>query len=138
MSDLEAELGRPVVGHTPNARAGDGGLVARLKVEGFSDDELVDAGLATRRLNGSVVDLFWDRVILPVTDDADRIIGLLGRDVSQRPAVKYLDPPLTQAYDKSVALYRPTTPQLHADGNVVVCEGPLDALAIAAHALLPG
>jgi DNA primase len=138
VSALEAELGRPVVGHTPNPRTGENSLVAHLRIEGFNDDELVDGGLATLRPNGSLVDLFWGRVILPITDDGDRIIGLLGRDINHRPAVKYVNPPRTHAYHKSAALYRPNIHQLHSHGNVVVCEGPLDALAIAAHAATAG
>jgi len=51
---LEAEQGRPVVGHTPH-RAKDQ-LVTRLREKGFSDDELVDAGLARRYPDGRVID----------------------------------------------------------------------------------
>ena len=48
--DLEAELGRPVVGHTPHKSPDQ--LIARLKEKGFTDDELVDAGLAHRAQAG--------------------------------------------------------------------------------------
>src|SRR5207302_79633 len=124
---LEAELGHPIVGHTPSAKTRIDGLVIRLRTKGFTDDELVDAGLAIRNPDGSVIDFFRERAILPVTDDTGRVVGLLGRDVTDRSAVKYLNQARTHTYDKSVALYRPFIPKLNTHANVVVCEGPLDA-----------
>jgi DNA primase len=134
VSALEAELHRPVVGHTPHKIDG---LVTRLHAKGFTDDELVDAGLATRNSDGSVIDFFRGRVVLPVTDDSGQVIGLIGRSVEDR-FPKYLNQARTATYDKSVALYRPSTSKLDPDANVVVVEGTLDALAIAAQSAKSG
>jgi DNA primase len=138
VSALEAELGRPVVGHTPSAKTRIDGLVTRLWTKGFTDDEMVDAGLATRNPDGSIIDFFRDRAIFPVTDDSGRVVGLLGRDVTDRSPVKYLNQAHTHTYDKSIAFYRPSTPQLDNHASVVVCEGPLDALAVATQAATAG
>jgi DNA primase len=135
---LEAETGAPVVGHTPSAKTPIAVLVGHLADRGFSEDELIDAGLATRLADGCVIDFFRDRVILPVRDATGAIIGLLGRDTTARSQVKYLNPPTTATYKKSLALYRPIQPSLQPDGAVIVCEGPLDALSIAAHAAAAG
>ena len=131
---LEAETGRPVAGHTPTRTDG---LVQRLHAEGFTDDELVDAGLASRHRDGSVIDFFRDRVLLSVTDDRGQVTGIIGRAVTNRDP-KYLNQALTHTYDKHLALYRPSTPALDPDANVIVVEGTLDALAIAAHAAASG
>ena len=131
---LEAELGRPVAGHTPSR---SDGLTQRLHTEGFSDDELVDAGLASRHRDGSVIDFFRDRVLLAVTDDNGHVAGIIGRAVTDREP-KYLNQTLTHTYDKHLALYRPSTPALDPDANVAVVEGTLDALAIAASAATSG
>ena len=61
--DLEAELGRPVVGHTPHKSPDQ--LIARLKEKGFTDDELVDAGLARHTTGRPMIDAFRDRVVVP-------------------------------------------------------------------------
>lgn len=135
---LEAEVGAPVVGHTPSSRTRVDGLVSHLAARGFSDGELIDAGLATRLADGCVIDLFRDRVILPVRATTGATSGVLGRDITGQSRVKYLNPPTTATYRKSQALYRPTQPTLRPDGAVVVCEGPLDALAIAARAATAG
>jgi len=144
---LEVEQSRPVVGHTPN-RVQDQ-LVTRLRHKGFSDDELVDAGLTRRYPGGRVIDTYRDRTVSPVRDDSDAVVGLIGRyDGRLTPGKdgppKYLNPTRTATYDKSVNLYRPSvagargTAPLLADGQVVLCEGTLDALAIAALAATVG
>jgi DNA primase len=138
---LEAEQGRPMVGHTPH-KAPDQ-LVTRLREKGFSGDELVDAGLARRYPDGRVIDTYRDRTVLPVRDDFDAVVGLIGRyDGRLAPGKggppKYLNPTRTVTYDKSVNLCRPSvadtrgTAPLLPDAQVVLCEGTLDALAIAA------
>lgn len=131
---LEVEQGRPVVGHTPGR---PDGLSRWLRTQGFTDDELVDASLASRRRDGAVVDFFRDRVLLPVTDERGHVTGIIGRATTDR-APKYLNQALTHTYDKHLALYRPATAALDPDANVIVVEGTLDALAIAARAASAG
>jgi DNA primase len=53
-------------------------------------------------------------------------------------APKYRNPTLTSTFNKSMMLYRPTHHGLAADANVVIVEGVLDALAIAAAAARQG
>ncbi|WP_298443692.1 toprim domain-containing protein, partial [Ferrimicrobium sp.] len=51
---------------------------------------------------------------------------------------KYLNCTKTVTYDKSLNLYRPSQQALDPDAQVIVCEGTLDALAIAATAASVG
>jgi DNA primase len=145
VADLEVETGGPVIGRTPFKAADQ--FVTKMRERGFAHDELVDAGLARRapsRLPGepkSVIDFYRRRFIVPVRDDQSRVIGLIGRydgNAETDGAPKYLNPPRTVVYDKATALYRPSTHQLDPDGQVVVVEGTIDALAIAAAAAKAG
>jgi DNA primase len=135
---LETELSSPVVGHTPSSKTRIDGLTTFLARKGFSDHELIDAGLATRLPDGCVIDFFRDRVIIPVKGPTGAVIGFLGRDTTDRSRQKYLNPPNTVTYQKSRVLYRPSTPRLDDQASTIVCEGPIDALAIAAHAAAAG
>lgn len=130
VADLEVEAGRPVVGHTPHR--GDG-LTQWLRAQHFTDDEMIDASLSLRRPDGSVIDFFRDRLLLPVTDDHGQVTGIIGRTTTNREP-RYLNQGLTHSYNKRLALYQPAPHRLDNDANVVVVEGTLDALAIAAHA----
>ena len=135
--DLEAELGRPVVGHTPHKSPDQ--LIVRLNEKGFTDDELVDAGLARRTPGRPMIDAFRDRVMVPVRDDVGDVIGFIGRyDGTRGDVPKYLNCTKTITYDKSVNLYRPSKHTLDPGAQVIVCEGTLDALAIAATAASAG
>ena len=133
VSALEAREGRPLAGHTPKSHSG---LVDHLRRNGFTADEAVDAGLAGRHPNGEVADFFVHRMVLAVRGERDRVVGLIGRDVSGGLRAKYLNSPTTAVYDKGRHLYRPRRAVMFPS-NIVVVEGAIDALAIeavAAHA----
>lgn len=132
---IERFTGRSEIGHTPD---GTSGLVTLLLRDGFIPDELVDAGLARRTDAGLLTDFFRNRVLIPVRTVDDRICGFVGRNVGDDRFPKYLNSPRTVAYDKSVELFQPLPAPSHPDGRVVVVEGTLDALAIAAAAIESG
>jgi DNA primase len=142
---LEEEVAGAVIGRTPFKAADQ--FIAKIRERGFTDDELVDAGLASRlpaRIPGArltVIDFYRRRFVVPLRDDQSRVIGLIGRydgDTGADKIPKYKNPPRTVVYDKAVNLYRPSTPLLDPDGQVVIVEGSLDALAIAAAAAKVG
>lgn len=133
---LESHTGRAEVGYTP---ARPDGLVNALRSRGFSDDELVDAGLAYRRLGTDRLrDFYRRRVLIPIRGDRGEACGFVGRNVGDARWPKYKNPPTTLAYDKSVNLYQPLPAPVDPYGQVVVVEGTLDALAIATYALKAG
>lgn len=130
VSALELQAGRPLVGHTPFAEIG---LVEHLTREGFTSDEIVDGGWGARR-DGQLRDRFRRRVLIPARDEQDRVIGVYGRDVTGRANQKYLNTAETIAFHKGDALYQPVAfSEPNPRATVVICEGTLDALAIAAH-----
>jgi DNA primase len=128
--------GGPVVGY---AGTGWTTLISRLHYKGVSDDELLATDLAQITRTGRLVDTYRGRIIIPVTNNAGRINGFVGRDVTgDDRAPKYRNPTRTTTFNKSTILYRPTHHALAADANVVIVEGVLDALAIAAAAARRG
>lgn len=78
-------------------------------------------------------------IIVPVTDGSRRIDGFIGRDTSGNPrAPKDRNPTRTATFDKRTGRYRPTHHRLDVNCSVVVVEGVLDALAVAAAAARTG
>jgi DNA primase len=123
--------GQPVVGYAPSTwrRLSD-----TLLREGATPDELVDADLASRR-DYRLIDTFRGRVIVPLRDSLGQIEGFIGRDVTgEATAAKYRNPTKTATFDKSRALYRPTRHLLDPEGQAIVVEGVMDALAVTAAA----
>lgn len=121
--------------HTP---AGWTTTIDHLRSAGFTDHDLLDAGLATQARTGRLIDRFRDRLPMPVYDDAGRIAGFTARanpaEIEARPDTpKYLNTAATAAYDKFRLLYGLTSEarQRLADGATpVLVEGPMDAAAI--------
>jgi DNA primase len=128
--------GEPIVGY---ARTDWRALTRHLLHRGVTDNELLELDLAQPSRNGDLVDTYRGRLIVPVLRASGRIDGFIGRDTTGDPrAPKYRNPTSTPTFDKSTALYRPTHHGLDRDANVVIVEGALDALAIAATAALGG
>ncbi len=135
---LETRDQRRLAGHTPRSKTG---LIDHLRHRGFSDNELVDAGLASRHPDGRVEDFFTHRLVLPIRpirDTNSQVIGMLGRDVLGANRAKYLNTPTTVIYDKSRHLYQPHRLSHRPESNLVVVEGALDALALATYAASAG
>ena len=109
-------------------------LTVHLRSKGFSDDELVAAGLCAKSpKSSSVYDLFRGRVMFPVFDAQGRTIGFSARTLSSQKIAKYINTPQTAVYNKSLAIYGLTQAKeaiRQADG-VVVVEGNMDVLALA-------
>jgi DNA primase len=128
--------GEPFVGYTSaDWRA----LTRHLLRRGVSDNELLELDLAHRSRSGDLIDTYRGRLIVPVLRADGRVDGFIGRDATGDPrAPKYRSPTRTPTFDKSTALYRPTHHGLDRNANVVIVEGALDTLAIAATAALAG
>jgi DNA primase catalytic core len=128
--------GEPIVGY---AKTQWRELTRHLRHLGVTDTELLELDLAQRSRSGELIDTYRGRLIVPVLHEGGSIDGFIGRDTTGDPrAPKYRNPTRTPTFDKSTALYRPTQHGLDASANVVVVEGVLDALAIAAAAAWGG
>ena len=79
-----------------------GSVVDHLRQKGFSDDEIVRAGLGTVR-DGRVRDMFWKRIVFPISKKG-RIIGFGGRVIGSGEP-KYLNSPATPIFYKKETLY---------------------------------
>lgn len=128
--------GQRFVGHAAHGWAA---LTGHLRSAGVDDDELVGMDLSMRTRGGRMIDTYRNRLIFPITNASGQIHGFIGRDISGHPAVpKYRNPTRTRVFDKSQVLYRPTHQPLAVDAQVLVVEGAIDALAVAATAAASG
>lgn len=112
------------------------GLFLHLSARGYTNDELLAAGLVKRDGPAGVIeDRFRNRVMLPVTDHIGRTIAFVGRKTPQahEKAPKYLNSPSTEIYDKGATLYGMGQQRSAVFGGArpVIVEGPLDVLAVA-------
>src|SRR5664280_1221381 len=104
-------------------------LVDHLRTRGYTDAQLLDAGVGLRTRRGTVVDRFRDRLMFPVRDPGgQRVVGFLGRAlVEAEDTPRYLNSPATALYRKGEVLYglgaEPTRQALAAGARPVLVEG---------------
>ena len=75
-----------------------------LKSKGYADDMLAKSGLITMDEKHGPHDKFWNRVMFPIMDANNRVIGFGGRVMGDAKP-KYLNSPETLIFDKSRNLY---------------------------------
>ncbi len=99
---------------------------------GFSDRQLMAAGLVVQRDSGSTYDRFRNRLIFPIFDVGGRVIAFGGRAMAADERAKYLNSPETVLFDKSANLYGLNWSHraISQAGQAVVVEGYLDALML--------
>ena len=90
------------LGYAPPTRDA---LTKALRSQGFSQALLLRAGLAVQRDDGSVVDRFRNRLMVPICRDTGSVIAFGGRAVDAEQQPKYLNSPETPIYSKGRTLY---------------------------------
>ena len=109
-----------------------GALGKHLKTLGYSEDELVVAGLLGKGDRGDVYDRFRSRLVWPIRDTTGQTVGFGARrllDDDKGP--KYLNTPETPVYHKSQVLYGLDLAKkdIARGKQVVVVEGYTDVMA---------
>ena len=99
-----------------------------LKGKGYEDSFLKDTGLVTLEERGGR-DKFWNRVMFPIMDVNNRVIGFGGRVMGDGEP-KYLNSPETKLFDKSRNLYGLNYARLSREGYLLICEGYLDVISL--------
>lgn len=104
-------------------------LTLYLRKKGYTDEQIIQAGLATADERFGVHDKFWNRVIFPIMDINHRAIGFGGR-VMGDGMPKYLNSPETLVFDKSRNLYGLNFARTARKNNIILCEGYMDVIAL--------
>jgi DNA primase len=107
-------------------------LTRHLRQRGFTDEELVSAGLSRQARSGSRIDRFRGRLLWPIRDISGDIIGFGARRLREDDdGPKYLNTPETPIYKKSHVLYGIDLAkrEIAKQGKAVIVEGYTDVMA---------
>ncbi len=99
---------------------------------GFSQPELVAAGLAQRGREGGLYDRFRGRIMFPLSDFRGQVLGFGARAMSESQQPKYLNTSENDVYHKGRQLFGINLARAAAakSGRIVVVEGYTDVLAL--------
>lgn len=104
-------------------------LVQYLREKGFEDQLIQEAGLASHSEKYGLNSQFWNRVMYPIQDINNRVIGFGGRVMGDGEP-KYLNSPETPIFDKRRNLYGLNYARKARSGNIILCEGYMDVIAM--------
>lgn len=104
-------------------------LYKYMKKKNFSDELLKDSGLFNVDEKRGMYDKFWNRVIFPIMDVNNKVIGFGGRVMGDAKP-KYLNSPETKVFDKSRNLYGMNIARTSRKRQMIVCEGYMDVIAM--------
>ena len=104
-------------------------MVSHLRSKGFSDENILLSGIAAYDEKRGLHDKFWNRVIFPIMDVNNRVIGFGGRVMGDGKP-KYLNSPETPVFDKSRNLYGLNIAKKTKCGYFILCEGYMDVIAM--------
>ena len=103
-------------------------LYRYMKSKGYADELLKETGLFFIEERGAR-DKFWNRVMFPILDVNNRVIGFGGRVMGDGEP-KYLNSPETKLFDKGRNLYGLNFARTSKANCILVCEGYMDVIAM--------
>jgi DNA primase len=117
------------VGYSPSAWDR---MLLGARQSGFSEEELVAAGLAQRGRGGGLYDRFRGRIMFPLADARGRVLGFGARQMAEDRGPKYLNTSENDLYHKGRQLFGIDVARKEAmrTGRFVVVEGYTDVLAL--------
>jgi len=104
-------------------------LTKHLKKLGYTDGQIIEAGLASHDEKMGTHDKFWNRVMFPIQDASQKVIGFGGRVMGDGKP-KYLNSPETPIFDKSRNLFGLNYAKNSKAGYMIICEGYMDVIAM--------
>ncbi|NLO90054.1 MAG: DNA primase [Clostridia bacterium] len=105
-------------------------LCSFLLKKGFTEQEIIEAGVGLKSRLGRLIDRFRNRIMFPIGDYRGRIIGFGGRVLDGGEEPKYLNSPETALFHKGKVLYglHAAIPEIRKNDFVLVFEGYTDVL----------
>jgi DNA primase len=102
--------------------------------KGYTERDLVEAGLVIEKEEGGSYDRFRNRLMFPICDTQGRVTGF-GARVLDDALPKYINSPQTPIFDKSNSLYAVDKARsaIRTEDLVIIMEGYMDVLTAHQH-----
>jgi DNA primase len=93
--------------------------------------DLLEAGLVRKKEDGRIYEIFNRRIMFPIKNIYNKIVGFGGRALNDRKP-KYINSPETIVFKKGEIMYgeHVATSYFHRDNFAIVVEGYMDVLAL--------
>lgn len=113
-------------------------LLLFLKNKGFKEEEILRSGLIIKSERGKYYDRFRKRLMFPLKDPNNNILGFSGRIIEKKETdAKYINTPETEIYHKRETLFgiNLTKDNIRKKNNAIITEGEFDMISCFANGL---
>jgi len=113
------------------APAGNNELYNFLKSKKYKTSDMIDLGLINRANDGTYYDFFRNRLIFPIKNEHNKIVGYSGRALSKNDNVKYINSPDTKLFKKTSILYNLSNArnEIRKNKSIIIFEGFFDVIS---------
>lgn len=115
------------IGYAPDSFDG---LMNHLKKQGYTEQEMYEAGVIKRSQRGSLYDAFRNRIMFPILDLRGNVIAFGGRRMGEDGGPKYLNSSDTPVFKKSRGLFALNIARKNANRRYLLCEGYMDVISL--------
>ena len=102
-----------------------------LKEQNFSDEDIIKSNVVKFDNNKRIKDFFYNRLIFPIANEQDKIVGFGGR-VLDNSNPKYINSPESDFFKKRSILYNLNNAKqsIRSKKNILICEGYMDVISL--------
>lgn len=106
-------------------------LVQQLQKLGYMDEELIESGIFSKSMDGRIYSKFFNRLIFPIDNIKNKIIGFGGRILGEGEP-KYLNSPETLIFKKKNNLYGlfNAKDEIRKTNQIILMEGYMDVISV--------
>ncbi len=105
-------------------------LCDHLRKKGYTDEQMLVAGVAFKSRNGKILDRFRARTMFPILDVRGNVIAFGGRRMKEEDSAKYINTADTPVFKKSHNVYALNFAKTYATDRLILCEGYMDVIAL--------
>ncbi len=106
-------------------------LYSFLKKNNFSDNDILSSNVVKLDSNNKIRDFFYKRLIFPIFNEQNKVIGFGGR-VLDNSNPKYINSPESRFFKKRNILYNlnEAKKNIRTKKNMLICEGYMDVISL--------
>lgn len=107
-------------------------LLTYLRGQNFKDEDLIKSGLFVQSQNGELFDRFRERLMFPLSNEGDYVVGFSGRRLAKdKTEAKYINSPETEIFTKSKTLFHfaEAKKAARSEKHLILYEGYMDVIA---------
>ena len=104
-------------------------LYKQLKAQGFNEKEMLESGLVIRNDRGQYIDMYRNRLMIPICDIRGKVIAFGGR-VLDDSKPKYINSPENVVYSKGRHLFGLNIAKTECSKRLLIVEGYMDVISL--------